>query len=152
MEFASLLEKTARPESQALAAAFAFLQQPELAGLPDGWIALPHGARACVQRYCTRPAEGVDFEAHNRYYDIQYLVSGTERIYFAKRSELTETVPYQEEKDILFLAKPDTCSSVLLRSGDYAVFGPQDAHLPCCPEKECTPVVKIVVKVPVNFL
>ncbi len=106
-----------------------------------------------VQEYETKPEAQCDYEAHRRYCDIQYIVSGREIIKAAPADRLTVKVPYDEEKDILFLEEPDgpggkTDVTVYeLGPGEMAVFLPRDAHKPCVAAGEPGPVKKIVVKI-----
>lgn len=111
----------------------------------DGKTELEDGAFYSVQTAALRSPEGKDFEAHKHFIDIQYVIDGTERIDYADVKDLTETVPYSSEKDVMFLS--GNGSQLILKSGDFAVFTPTDAHLPCIGEGK---VKKAVVKVPVK--
>ncbi len=130
-------------------AAFAFLHRGDLGGLPEGWISLEHGVRASVQLYTTMPEDALDFETHERYYDIQYLVEGEEYIGVIRREGLAVKKPYAAQDDVTFYETPERAGRVLLRAGDYVVLAPEDAHKPRCLAGKAMPVRKIVVKVPV---
>ena len=130
--------------------AFAFLRRDDLASLPVGWVELENGVRASVQRYCTAPAEGKRFETHEKYFDVQYLVSGMEKLGVCARCDLPASDPYQADNDIQFYAEPKCAGSVLLHAGDFVIFAPEDAHKPGCIAGEAMDVQKIVVKVPVD--
>ena len=113
-----------------------------------GRVELAGGAYALVQEYQTQAAEGALFESHRRFIDIQYVASGSETIYFANLDQL-KVGEYQPEKDYLPLEGKG--SALSLRGGDFAIFFPQDGHLPSRfagdgPGK----VRKIVVKIPVQ--
>ena len=102
---------------------------------------------AMVQSYNTRAdREGV-FEAHGKYIDIQYIISGAEEIDFAKLEDCEIHKPYDESID----AGLYTCSdfgTAVLKQGDFAIFFEKDAHRPGVGYKEISaPVQKIVVKV-----
>ena len=56
--------------------ALAFLHRPDLAELPEGWIEMDNGVRASVQHYTTMAAETLDFETHEKFFDVQYLIAG----------------------------------------------------------------------------
>ena len=129
--------------------AFAFLRRDDLGSLPEGWIALEHGVRASVQLYTTMPEETLDFETHERFFDIQYLVDGEEYIGVTRREGRVEKKPYAEQDDITFYETPERAGRALLRAGDYVVLAPEDAHKPRCLAGSAMPVRKIVVKVPV---
>jgi biofilm protein TabA len=101
---------------------------------------------ALVQRYQTRPVEQMQFEAHRRYIDIQYLASGREVIQWAALDSLGDaTKPYDAA---LFALTPDMLP-VALRAGQFAILFPDDAHAPCCALGDPADVLKVVVKVAV---
>ncbi len=95
------------------------------------------------------PWEECRFEAHDRYFDIQYVVSGKEMFGYVKREGLKEAVPYDSENDLLFFEEPESCGSILPEAGDFAVVPPEDAHKPRCVAGAAGKVKKIVVKVKV---
>lgn len=94
-------------------------------------------------------AEALDYETHENYFDIQYLVEGVERIGCVSREGLLVKTPYEVGNDVTFYQEPVLDGSVLLRAGDYVVLAPEDAHKPRCAAGEAMPVKKIVLKVPV---
>jgi YhcH/YjgK/YiaL family protein len=102
---------------------------------------------ALVSTYATGPATEKRFETHRVYIDLQYVASGAERILHAPAHGLTIETPYDEAKDIAFYAEPKASSSLLLRTGDLAVFYPADAHKPGCMAGGRDEVWKVVVKV-----
>ena len=130
--------------------AFAFLKRSNLAKLSDGWYELDNGVRASVQHYTTFPAADLDFETHVHYFDIQYMVSGQEMIGVVNAKGLTVKVPYDKDNDIEFYNEPTFSGNVFMRTGDYIILAPEDAHKPKCAAGTPMPVAKIVVKVPVN--
>ena len=73
--------------------ALAFLHRPDLADLPEGWIELDNGVRASVQHYTTMAAETLDFETHEKFFDVQYLIEGVELIGVVGRESLVEKTP-----------------------------------------------------------
>lgn len=129
--------------------AFAFLRRPDLGTLPEGWYELGEGVRASVQHYVTMAAHALSFETHERFFDVQYIVEGEEKIGVCGRNGLTVKERYEEGNDITFYEEPALSGSVLLRSGDYVVLSPRDAHKPRCVAGTPKAVKKIVVKVPV---
>ena len=59
--------------------AYAFLNRDDLGSLPLGRVDIDGDAVfANVQEYDTVPAEEKQLEAHRRYYDVQFVVSGEE--------------------------------------------------------------------------
>ena len=100
---------------------------------------------AIAQEYETRPREAGKWEAHRRYIDIQYLVEGEEAMGYAPLERLAVTQPYDAAKDCLLLQGEG--SLVHLRAGEFAVFYPQDAHMPSLAIGTPSPVKKVVIKV-----
>jgi biofilm protein TabA len=105
---------------------------------------------ALVSTYDTGPATEKRFETHRVYLDIQYVAAGTERVLHAPADALSIETPYDAAKDIAFYAEPKASSSLLLRTGDVAIFHPADGHKPGCMAGGRDPVRKVVVKVKVG--
>ncbi len=113
-----------------------------------GRYELANGAYVMVQEYDTKPVEGAKFEAHRKFIDIQYIYSGEEVCYYAPLSQL-KAEPYQPEKD--YVGLEGSGFAMPLRAGEFAIFFPQDAHLPSrMTAAGPQPVRKIVVKIPVQ--
>jgi YhcH/YjgK/YiaL family protein len=99
---------------------------------------------ALVQEYTTKPAAECAWEAHRRYIDVQYVVSGIERMGHAPISRMTIRTPYDAERDVTLFERGD--HFVTLNAGSFAIFGPDDVHSPCVTASEPSRVRKIVVK------
>lgn len=130
--------------------AFDFLKRKDLGELPLGWIELEGGVRASVQAYSTiEPSEG-SYETHEKYFDIQYVVSGKEYCGVTTRDAITVKTPYDASGDITFYTDPVKNESlVYLEDGDYIILAPEDAHKPRLIAGEKMEIKKIVIKVPV---
>ncbi len=128
--------------------AYEFLENTDLKALPLGRVDID-GDRlfASVQEYTTMAWEDCRYEAHNRYFDIQYVVEGREQFGYVKRAGLKESAPCSEADDLVFFDEPAESGSVLLEAGDCAVVPPEDAHKPRCIAGTPCHVRKIVVKV-----
>ncbi|NCC07312.1 MAG: DUF386 domain-containing protein [Clostridia bacterium] len=130
--------------------AYKWLAETDIAALAEG--AYPIGddgeVTANVQLYTSMPASENLFETHNKFFDIQYVVSGKEQFGFCKRDGLTvhHEVP---ENDLIFYNEPEMSGTVLLLPGDMIVVAPEDAHKPRCVAGEPEAVRKVVVKVKV---
>ena len=127
-----------------LKTAFDYLNNTDLAALPVGRINLDGDhIYVLVQEYLTKRLDQGFWESHRRYLDLQYMHSGCERIDFA----LLETMKlgeYAEDRD--FQAMTGTGSPLNLVAGSFAVFFPQDAHMPGLACGMQLQVKKIVVK------
>ena len=127
-----------------------FLQSKGRQGLPDGRTDID-GDRvyALGLSYPSRmERDNPKFEAHRKYIDIQYIVSGTEIMAWAPLDTLTTTVPYNAEKDALFGAVPaDEWTPVKFTAGQIIVLYPTDAHAPSLAVNQPEDVKKVVVKI-----
>ncbi len=106
---------------------------------------------AMVQRYSTAPAETRGWESHQRYIDIQYVASGVEQCGFAPVDRLISKQAYHAEHDYELFEKPaiNVASPILISSGEFAIFFPQDGHQPGVMVDRPESIVKVVVKVSV---
>lgn len=69
------------------------------------------------------------YEAHVKYADIQYIIDGTEYMGWAEIGSLEQYKPVDPQGDIGWYRG----NGQMLRfdKGTFAVFFPQDAHMPC---------------------
>ena len=88
------------------------------------------------------------FEAHRRDIDIHYVVRGEERFGFAHVDTLIPQGDYNEEKDYQFFT--GRADYVTLRTGDFCVTFPEDAHMPCLPVGTEETVKKVILKIRVQ--
>jgi biofilm protein TabA len=130
----------------ALAAGLRYLRDLDPAA-SDGSYEIADGLRAIVQSYDTAPGAEKRFESHRRHIDIQYVVSGRERILHAPTESLGVHTPYSDDADIAFHQDPGASSSILLHAGDFVILYPHDAHKPGCMAGGRDRVKKVVVKV-----
>jgi YhcH/YjgK/YiaL family protein len=102
---------------------------------------------AIVSEYDTKKVNEHGYEAHRKNIDIQYLLLGEERIACLPIERLKETKVYDEKKDAAFYAADLRPQELILGDGYFAVFFPQDGHMPQLCIDEPVPVKKVVVKV-----
>ena len=102
---------------------------------------------ANVQTYETK--EDADYEAHRKYIDIQYVVKGSEYIGVVPYEICKTKVKYDTEKDIEFLTCQENIPYQILKSGEFLILFPHDAHKPSIMIDKKQTVKKIVVKVSV---
>ncbi|HEX9784684.1 MAG TPA: YhcH/YjgK/YiaL family protein [Opitutaceae bacterium] len=129
---------------------FAYLAEFS-AEIPDGRDDID-GDRvfALVQTVQTAPASEKRFEAHRRYIDIQYVLSGKEVMEHSPVGDLTPSGAFDEGKDVGFFHDPAGATRLLVTEGTFAIFFPHDGHKPCCAAAESATVRKIVIKVAVQ--
>lgn len=103
---------------------------------------------AMVQEYTTKPESDGFWEAHFIYADVQYLVTGRERMGVAPLATMKLKEDRSPAQD---LAVYDGDGAFLnLEAGQFTVFFPQDAHMPGIADGDPVAVRKVVVKVRVD--
>ena len=129
-----------------LAAAFGFLRDTDLRSLADGRTEID-GDRlfALTQSYETQPLQGGKLEAHRKYIDLQFIISGEEQIGYAPLGGQPPVAPFDTEKDIGFYH--GDASLVKVSAGMFAIFFPHDAHLPGRHLTAPASVKKVVLKI-----
>ena len=91
--------------SKALAVGLNLLKEVDFTSVPDGkYFADSEGVFYMVQSYETKEQNDTP-EAHRKYIDIQYIVSGEEKIGFGNLREMTE-VKANPEGDFWFYRGP----------------------------------------------
>jgi YhcH/YjgK/YiaL family protein len=104
---------------------------------------------ASVDVYETKPAAAKDFETHDRYTDIQFLLQGRELCGWAPRQTLVEKTSYAKDRDIAFQHKPQSFETVAIDTERYVVFFPEDGHMPGLCDGAPHQVKKVVIKIAV---
>lgn len=135
--------------SKNLDIAIDYLQKTDLKALTNGSHQVD-GDRvlANVMTYETKRPEEGKFEAHRKYIDIQVVIEGEERCCCAPLSLTTELGLFDSDKDIVFLVGPRQ-TTMQLNPDNFAIFFPQDAHMPSLNMDEKSTVHKVVMKVAV---
>lgn len=100
-----------------------------------------------VQCYTTKPEKDCGLESHKKYIDIQLILQGEEVMDICDTSRLSIKTEYDEEKDIMFWNIPSRMARTILKTGDYIVLYPENAHRGAVSLEGPEKVVKIVGKV-----
>lgn len=106
---------------------------------------------ANVQSYLSKaPAEAV-FENHHRYIDVQYMISGREKIRVKISEDLESVQEYRAEGDCELFAMSETYTELEMQPGDFAILFPGEPHAPGIryDGETAEQVGKVVVKVEV---
>lgn len=103
---------------------------------------------AIVNEYATVDAATEQMEAHRKYIDVQYIVSGTEQMGIAAFRTQTISKEYDAEKDYLLVADAPHYF-IRVSPGMFTIFFPTDLHMPNLIDKVSTTVRKVVMKVAV---
>jgi YhcH/YjgK/YiaL family protein len=127
--------------------AFDFLLCPDLKELPVGKYEID-GDRvyAMVSKNTGRRKENALLETHEKYIDIQLVLAGTDDMGWKPKSLCKKpTGEYDQKNDEqIFTDEPDAWLST--KSGAFAIFFPEDAHMPLISSGQ---VHKVIVKVAV---
>jgi YhcH/YjgK/YiaL family protein len=128
-----------------LSAGLRWLKSADPDALAPGRIELDGAALfVLVSEIETKAKESARWEAHRRYYDIQYLVRGEELIGYAGLGRCRLGV-YDEAKDMQeILHAPG--DFLTLRPQMFMILAPQDAHCPGLAPGLPGPAKKAIVK------
>lgn len=126
-----------------------FLGTADLENLPVGRHDIKGNELfAILSEYTTKAHDSGQWEAHRRYIDIQYVVRGVEAIDYQSVSKLVPVSQYNEKDDALLLR--GSGSRLVVDSGNFVIFLPQDAHRPGMSVRRPRIVRKVVVKALAN--
>lgn len=123
-----------------------WLNSHDLTLLPEGRTEIGNGIFVTVSSFTTKE-ENV-YEAHRKYADIHYILSGEEKILTAPVDTMSVTKEYDSGRDIM-LGECSNGEEHIIRSGQYCVTMPEEAHSPARCVTSPAPVRKAVFKVPV---
>lgn len=113
----------------------------------NGVYQLTPRVKAIVSEYETKKVNEYGFEAHKKFIDIQYVLKGEERVACIPIERLIGTKPYSEENDAAFYVTNCQAQEMIIGNGYFAIFFPQDGHMPQLCVEEPKMVKKVVVKV-----
>ena len=106
--------------------------------------------KAIVSEYETKPQNQNGYEAHRQYIDIQYLITGEEKINSLPLEYLKETKAYNQDIDAAFYEEANVRpQELLMGNGYFAILYPQDGHMPQLSVTAPVMVKKVVIKVKV---
>lgn len=131
--------------------AFSFCKNNDLSKLePKRYDIDGNNLYATIVEYISKNEEVVQFEAHRKYIDIQYIISGKEIMNIAPLATMKETItPYNETSDIEFM----TVSKVVdykATPANFFIFFPGDVHRPGLKDGVNSSVRRIVIKLKID--
>ena len=130
--------------------AFDFIENTDLKNLNPGKYEIEgKNIFALISEYQTKPESEGKLEAHRKYIDVQYVISGEERMGYAPLNKQEIIEKYKEENDIIFYKGEKSFTKV--EEGMFAIFFPVDLHMPGIstgnPPRADSHVKKLVIKV-----
>jgi len=130
--------------------AFEYLAQTDFSKVEKGKYELDgQNLFAIVNEYDSVSPDNEQMESHKKYIDIQYIVTGGERIGHDFLKAQTPSKAYDEEKDFMLFGEKPSFFSVL-QQGMFAIFFPHDLHMPNIMIDKAAYVKKVVIKVRVG--
>ena len=133
--------------SPRIALAFDYLRDTDLLSTATGTFEIDGRlVYAMVQEYTTLNLAQGAWEAHRQFIDLQYVVSGVERIGYAHVGRLTAG-DYDQARDFLPLSGEG--DFLTLGAGDFMLLFPEDAHMPRIAAMDPAHVRKVVIKIAV---
>lgn len=150
MIFDSIKNKDLYKENKKIYQALQYLSNLDEDTLPKQMIELD-GDRIFLNpvEFISKPEEECLFEAHKKYMDLHYIIKGTEGIKTADTDILTEVQAFDEKRDIGFYEGKED-GMYYLKSGQFIVCWPSDAHKVGIMEKLPEKIMKLVVKIKVE--
>jgi biofilm protein TabA len=115
--------------------------------MPGSYDINSSGAFASISEYESKPLSEGFLEYHRKFVDIQIIIKGREKIGVADKGRCRD-LEYRKEKDLGKLE--GTADFITMDITNFAIFFPQDAHMPqifCSDQPE--KVKKVVFKIPV---
>lgn len=139
------------PLGERLTKALQYLSQTDFTNVEPGTYEIDgENIFAIVQLYNTKPLSSAKWEAHKKYIDIQYIVSGKEKMGFTDSKRVIVLQEYHAGND-LTLYKGEG-NYLIADEGQFAIFFPTDIHIPQLALNIPREVKKVVVKVKTDFV
>jgi YhcH/YjgK/YiaL family protein len=139
------------PLGERITKALQYLSQTDFSSVEPGTYEIDgENIFALVQEYSTRPSSSAKWESHKKYIDIQYIVSGKEKIGFTDSKKVIVIQEYHQNNDIV-LYKGEG-NYFIAEEGQFAIFFPTDLHMPQLALNIPREVKKVVVKVRTDFV
>jgi YhcH/YjgK/YiaL family protein len=128
--------------------AFDFIESGLCASVGEKRYEIEDGIYAVVETSLPKPPQEQKPEAHLKYTDLQYIISGSDVIGWKSSHECKSFhKPYDADKDIAFYDDKAEFD-IKLNEGDFVFFFPADAHAPL---RGLKPVKKCIIKIKTEF-
>jgi len=125
---------------------FEYIKATDLKTLPAGKYPIDgENIFALVSEYKTKSEQEGKLEAHKKYIDVQYVISGEELMGYVPLGGQRILDQYKEENDIVFFTGDKSFTKV--SEGMFAIFFSEDVHMPGISTGKISDVKKLVIKV-----
>ena len=123
-----------------------FIKETNFSNLPMGKHDIEGDALFYIfKEYETTPIDDKLLESHLKYIDVQYVTEGVEEMGVTMRTDQKPKKEYDEEQDYMLFNTP--YDIITVNAGMFAIFFPDDIHMPEITTSEPSHVKKVVVKV-----
>jgi YhcH/YjgK/YiaL family protein len=142
-------EKAYQLDKSAWDNVFLFIKNHDLSELIPGKYSIDaDDVYAIITEAPSKTFEQSGWEAHRRYIDLQYVITGEEKIGIAPLATATVTKAYDEEKDY---ANFDAEGEYYVATPEqFFLFFPNDVHRPNILINEFPVVKKLVIKIKIT--
>jgi biofilm protein TabA len=142
-----------RAFSPTIRSAMEYLQSMDFTQMKAGKYEIDGNRMFCiVSESTTKSRQELKAESHEIYMDIQYIVTGEEKIGFARLTDEQIVIQDLIQSDDAFLYDDlQDEMELILSSGTYAMFFPADLHRPGWKLQEESQLKKVVIKVKLDF-
>ncbi len=128
--------------------AFAWIERCGATSVPGIFELKQRRMYVNVHGYETRAREASRYESHRTYIDLQYCISGGELIEWNSLGSLVAKDTYNSEKDVIHHHTPAQPGAILrMTPRTYAIFYPEDGHMPKVQDGVNPRVDKLVIKI-----
>lgn len=100
------------------------------------------------KEYQTKKVDGNLLESHRQYIDVQYIVEGVEQMGVTMRANQQPKKEYDAVDDYMLFDVP--YDMITVKKGMFAIFFPDDIHMPDMTTGEPSKVKKAVIKVKIQ--
>jgi YhcH/YjgK/YiaL family protein len=129
-----------------LAKGLKYIQETDFSSLTPGKYEIDgENLFAIVSEYETKALSDCALEAHRKYIDIQYIISGSEIIGVNSLRNQAPSKAYDDKDDYALYS--DDSSHLKMDAGKFAIFFPEDIHMPGVQIDSPQKIRKIIVKV-----
>ena len=136
--------------SNGIATAFEYLNTTDLKNIAPGKFEIDgDDLFVIVQEYETLDAAKEQMEAHKKYIDVQYMISGAELVGHAVLKDQAPSKAYDDDADFMLFSEAPSFFTKL-ETGMFMIFFPTDLHMPCIKINETATVKKAVIKIKVQ--
>ncbi|MEY8339010.1 YhcH/YjgK/YiaL family protein [Lachnospiraceae bacterium 62-35] len=132
-----------------LRTALEYMRSHDLNAMEPGRYPIADGKVLIIIKkgFSTRDWKEAKWESHRKEIDIQYLLEGEETIGYCSVDEIKPCTEYDEKTDKILYANEGHGFMTHMKSGDFLILFPDDAHATCLNPGKSSINNKAVIKV-----